>query len=237
MSSEIKVDTISEKTSANGVTIDGVNLKDSVVKTDTISEKTSAAGVTIDGALIKDNLLASSAGGGLVLLSTLTASDSASLTADNFVDSSTYSQYYISIRNIKCATDNVTFGFKFRQGGGSGSDLTGDYRRAGISLNWEQTGSTVFGNQNTADFGTIGASVGNGTDEEINAYCNFLPAYDSVAINSMDSTTMYQMFDDNSRYFKCVTGLESSTASTGLSFSASSGNLTSGKIYIYGVKI
>ena len=28
MSSEIKVDTISEKTSANGVTIDGVNIKD-----------------------------------------------------------------------------------------------------------------------------------------------------------------------------------------------------------------
>ena len=54
MSSEIKVDTISEKTSANGVTIDGVNLKDSVVKTDTISEKTSAAGVTIDGLLVKD---------------------------------------------------------------------------------------------------------------------------------------------------------------------------------------
>ena len=58
MSSELKVDTISEKTSANGVTIDGVNLKDSVVKTDTISEKTSAAGVTIDGALIKDGNVA-----------------------------------------------------------------------------------------------------------------------------------------------------------------------------------
>jgi hypothetical protein len=55
MSSEIKVDTISEKTPANGVTIDGVNLKDSVVKTDTINEKTSTAGVTIDGVLLKDN--------------------------------------------------------------------------------------------------------------------------------------------------------------------------------------
>ena len=176
-------------------------------------------------------------GGGLVLLSTLTASDSASLTADNFVDSSTYSQYYISIRNIKLASDNVTFGFTFRQGGGSGSDLTGDYRRAGISLVWEQTGATVFGNQNASNFGSIAASAGNSTNEEINAYCNFLPAYGGLGINSMDSTTMYQMFDDNSRYFKCVTGLESSTASTGLSFSASSGNLTSGKIYIYGVKI
>jgi len=62
----IKVDTISEKTSANGVTIDGVNLKDSVVKTDTISEKTSAAGVTIDGLLIKDGAIPSIAGGKLL---------------------------------------------------------------------------------------------------------------------------------------------------------------------------
>jgi len=52
----IKVDTISEKTSANGVTIDGVLIKDNAVNTDTISEKTSAAGVTIDGVLIKDGI-------------------------------------------------------------------------------------------------------------------------------------------------------------------------------------
>ena len=38
MSSEIKVDTISEKTSTNGVTIDGVKLKDNAVETDTINE-------------------------------------------------------------------------------------------------------------------------------------------------------------------------------------------------------
>jgi len=33
MASEIKVDTVSEKTSANGVTIDGVNIKDSKIVT------------------------------------------------------------------------------------------------------------------------------------------------------------------------------------------------------------
>ena len=53
-------DTISEKTAATGVTIDGVLLKDNdvsadEVSTDTISEKTSDTGVTIDGVLLKDN--------------------------------------------------------------------------------------------------------------------------------------------------------------------------------------
>jgi len=49
-----KVDTISELTSAAGVTVDGVLLKDSEVSTDVINEKTSATGVTIDGVLLKD---------------------------------------------------------------------------------------------------------------------------------------------------------------------------------------
>src|SRR6056300_1733179 len=49
-----KVDTISELTSAAGVTVDGVLLKDSQLSTDVINEKTSATGVTIDGVLLKD---------------------------------------------------------------------------------------------------------------------------------------------------------------------------------------
>lgn len=59
-------DTISERTSAAGVTIDSVLLKDNTVTattltantsvvTDTISEKTGAAGVTLDGVLLKDS--------------------------------------------------------------------------------------------------------------------------------------------------------------------------------------
>tara|TARA_B100001245_G_scaffold225026_1_gene199323 strand:+ start:120 stop:869 length:750 start_codon:yes stop_codon:yes gene_type:complete len=54
--SEVKVDTISERTAAGGVTIDGVLLKDSIVNTDNIAEKTAAAGVTIDGVLVKDGV-------------------------------------------------------------------------------------------------------------------------------------------------------------------------------------
>ena len=52
--SELNVDTINEQTAANGVTIDGVKLKDNAVETDTISEKTSGSGVTIDSLQVKD---------------------------------------------------------------------------------------------------------------------------------------------------------------------------------------
>jgi hypothetical protein len=55
-------DTISEVTSANGVAVDGVALKDggiicadgATLEVDTVNEATAAAGVTIDGALLKD---------------------------------------------------------------------------------------------------------------------------------------------------------------------------------------
>jgi hypothetical protein len=56
----LKADTLSEATSAAGITADGVLLKDGgatltgALSTDTISEKTSAAGVTIDSVLLKD---------------------------------------------------------------------------------------------------------------------------------------------------------------------------------------
>ena len=52
--SELNVDTINEQTAANGVSIDGVKLKDSIVEVDTINESTSGSGVTIDGLKIKD---------------------------------------------------------------------------------------------------------------------------------------------------------------------------------------
>lgn len=63
-STGLKTDVVSESTSAAGVTIDGVLLKDNNVTvgtagqvvTDTIVEKTGAAGVTIDGVLLKDGV-------------------------------------------------------------------------------------------------------------------------------------------------------------------------------------
>ena len=71
MSSEIKVDTISENTSAGGITIDGVLVKDNgvemsgAVKSDTISEKTSANGVAIDGLTLKDGNVVPATGKGI----------------------------------------------------------------------------------------------------------------------------------------------------------------------------
>jgi len=64
--SAVVTDTISERTAAAGVTIDGVLCKDNDIevdecRSDTVSEKTSGAGVTVDGVLLKDGIVAASA--------------------------------------------------------------------------------------------------------------------------------------------------------------------------------
>jgi hypothetical protein len=69
---QVTTDTIGEKTSAAGVTIDGVLLKDSAVVSDTVSEKTSNAGVTIDGMNVKDGFANKHVRTVVSLVSTLT---------------------------------------------------------------------------------------------------------------------------------------------------------------------
>ena len=51
----MRIDTITEQTTNNGISIEGVLLKDNEVSVDVINEKTSTVGVTIDSVLLKDN--------------------------------------------------------------------------------------------------------------------------------------------------------------------------------------
>ena len=131
MSSEIKVDTISEKTSAAGLTIDGVLLKDGEVD-----------GVDVSAIV----------SGSLVKLSSATASASSELLFDNFVDTSTYAYYQIVAENIIPATDGAHLYMTFRQGGASGSDLNGTY----YLMAWAAFGNVAIGgfdsNASTSNF-------------------------------------------------------------------------------------
>jgi hypothetical protein len=63
--SSIETDTINETTSASGVTIDSVLLKDGAVSTDTINELGAGNGVTIDTVLLKDGNVVLSSGQGV----------------------------------------------------------------------------------------------------------------------------------------------------------------------------
>ena len=233
MSSELKVDTISEKTSSGGVTIDGVKLKDNAVETNTISEGTSGSGVTIDSVLVKDGVAHS----GLVKLTSATASNSSDLTFDDFVDQSTYCEYIIVFQNIKAATDSVEFRVKFRVGGASGSDGSDTYRQAGVYYYANIATSALFHNNSITDYQTLENNVGNSDNEAIVGKASLFPATGTASASSptvLVSTTNKENFEDNLRTIQRSTFAYLTT--TGIKFYMSSGNITSGSIIIYGVK-
>ena len=92
----------------------------SQIKVDSVLESSSGNGVTVDGVLIKDGKVAGTAGGGLVLLSANTVSGSSSTSVDN-IFSSTYTNYkvFINIRGSHSSTQYITV--KLRTGGADNS--------------------------------------------------------------------------------------------------------------------
>lgn len=213
--SEIQVNTINEYTGANGVTIDGVLLKDGNVDGVDVSAITS---------------------GSLVKLATATASSSADITFDNFVDNSLYSLYKIYTHHILPATDNTNFWAKFRSGGASGSDMTGTYYRAGTAMVADTSGSTVFGNQSSSNFASIVPNNGSNADESLIVELTYRVSDGTNGITSIKADTAFQNTDDNVKNQVVTHLLESTTAATGIKFQMESGNIASGSITIYGVK-
>lgn len=119
-------DTVIERTSAAGVTVGGVKLKDSEVYTDVVREKTATAGVTVDGVLLKDNtvLAANTVVGAAV--TNVSAPHTLSPTVDDFY--TTYINYD--------ATDVLT--------AGSGADVEPMLISFNSNINLVDSGSAFF---------------------------------------------------------------------------------------------
>ena len=113
MSSEIKVDTISEKTSANGVVIDGVTLKDSKI----------GGTITIPGSTGTMALTSDISSAGLVHISTDTFTNVSNF-EKNSVFSATHDIYKIFITID--ASNNANSQLFFEMRGGS-SNVTSNY--------------------------------------------------------------------------------------------------------------
>ena len=172
--------------------------------------------------------------GGLVKLASATASNSSDLTFDNFVDHSTYAYYKFVYNNFKAETNNKEFRFIFRTGGGSGSDLTGSYRRYNIYADVASSSVNGFTSAET-DHTTLHV-FGNSTREEYTAHTDFFPANGTNGFTYAKSLGTYSA--GGTIYATETTNLiDVATAVTGIKFIMESGNITSGSITIYGVKL
>ena len=205
----------------------------SQIKVDSVLESSSGNGVTVDGVLIKDNVAHS----GLVKLASSTASNDSAIIFDNFVDHSTYIHYYIVFKNIQPSSDNVDINMKFRVGGASGSNGTDTYRSGGLYYAANSANSGFFSNESTTNYKRIHDAQGTNANEGFSGQAFFYPAsvVDGASIPSMlDLRTHFESASDVLQTVSRT--IFAYLVSTGLNFYMSSGNIESGEIVVYGVK-
>jgi hypothetical protein len=178
-------------------------------------------------------------GGSLVLISTQTASSSATVDITSGIDS-TYKEYIIKFIDVHPATDTAILQCNGRDGGSS-FDATKTttfwyaYHDEGDSDIVLEYNASYDIAQSTSAF-RISNLLGNGNDESYSGTMHlFDPSNTTFVKHFILRSNMYQSgsysFDINvAGYFNVTAAID------GLQFSMSSGNIDSGTFKLYGVK-
>ena len=183
------------------------------------------------------SLPASISGGGLTLVSSQTASASASL---EFSMDSTYDSYVFKFIDIHPATDNVTFQFNMSTDGGSNYNVakTTTFFRA---LHEESDGSATLGYRTGDDLaqGTSGqdliASIGNGNDESGSGSLQIFNPSSAIFVKHFIGTTS-SYWQANGELNDFIAGYGNTTSPVNaIQFFMTSGNIDAGIIKMYGV--
>ena len=173
----------------------------------------------------------------LILISTTTASSSATVDITSGIDD-TYKEYIIKFYDVHPATDNVTFQVNFRDGGSSydaTKTSTAFYAHEG------ESSDSGFGYGSSQDLAQatgvqpLLGSLGNGNDEcasgELILYD---PSSTTYVKHYMVKTQYYHQGNYSQIYY--VAGYCNVTAAIdGVQFSMSSGNIDAGTFKLYGV--
>ena len=181
-----------------------------------------------------------SAGADVVLLSTTTASDDATVDITSGIDS-TYGEYIFRFYNIHPATDSTEFMFQVNGAGESGFNETitstqfrtyhredGSASHLGYDTSRDQAEGTAYQE--------LSAEVGSGNDESLAGELHlFNPASTTYVKHFIWRGTVY--FSENYVYSHHTAGyINTTTAIDEISFMFASGNVESGTIKMWGVK-
>ena len=178
-------------------------------------------------------------GSAMTLLSTQTASSSATISFTSGIDS-TYDEYVFKFYDIHPATNDVTFQVNFRDGG-TDYDATKTTTNF-FAANYENDSGTGFayrsGNdvsQGTGVAQLAPASIGNGNDESVSgSMILFSPSSTTFVKHFISVCNAYNASDLSNQEF-CAGYCNVTTAIDGVQFSFSSGNIDSGVIKLYGI--
>ena len=183
------------------------------------------------------------AGGSMVLLSTQTASSSASISFTTGIDS-TYKEYMFVFNNIHPQTDLAAFKFNLSTDGGSNYNVTktttlfrsyhfendttaGLGYRTGSDLA-QSTAYQVFGDSPTA-------GTGNDNDQHNSGYLHLFNPASTTYVKHFISSGVECLYEDAIiNYFVAGYG-NTTSAVNAIDFQFSSGNIDAGTIQMFGI--
>jgi len=177
--------------------------------------------------------------GALTLISTQTASSSASISFTSGIDS-TYDSYIFKFINIHPATDNANFSFQADTGTNTNYNQTitstyfASYQTEDGSTAALQYVSGQIQHQGTA-FQTLVDAVGNGNDESCSGTLQIFQPSSSTFVKHFIARSHGYNGSDYSTDLFCAGYINTATAITRVQFKFSSGNTDSGIIKFYGV--
>tara|TARA_R100001510_G_C7642598_1_gene200176 strand:- start:1275 stop:1883 length:609 start_codon:yes stop_codon:yes gene_type:complete len=179
-------------------------------------------------------------GGGLNLISTTTASSSATLSITSGLDS-TYKEYIFRYYDMHPATDNTELQFQVSTNGGSSYGVAIN-STAFQAYHYETDGSsygvayyTADDLQNSTSFQNLCNNVGNANDESMSGILHlFDPSNTTFAKHWINRSQSYSGGDF------CLDGnqagyINTTSAVNAIQFKMTSGNIDSGVIKLYGV--
>ena len=184
-------------------------------------------------------LPAAVSGGALTLLSTQTASSSATIDFTSGIDS-TYKEYIFKFINIHPASDGTHFQIGFRDGGSSfDATMTTTFFRAGHA---EADNETYLAYRTDSDLAQstspqrLGIFVGNDNDQCCSGELHlFNPSSTTFVKNFIARTSNTYYVDYHQDEF--IAGYANVTAAIdAVQFTMSSGNIDAGTIKLYGIK-
>jgi hypothetical protein len=176
-------------------------------------------------------------GGTLILLSTQTASASASISFTTGIDS-TYDEYVFKFINCHPASNNVYLDFQGSTNSGSNynTTITASFFRAYQSE--DNSGATLVyvdaGQAQGTSYQNLSRGIGNGSDECVNGYLHLFNPSDTTFVKHFLSVT--QINDSAYSQNTYVGGYFNTTSAIdAVSFKMSSGNIDDGIIKMYGL--
>ena len=178
--------------------------------------------------------------GNMILISSQTASASASISFTTGIDS-TYKEYQFYFINCRPATDNVNFSFNLSTDGGSNYNVTKTTTYIVTFAN-EANNDTVLAYDTAKDsaqdtgFANFVTNQGNGADECFSGLMQlFNPASTTYVKHFITNTNGYLSSDYSVENFIAGYG-NTTSAINAIQFKYASGNIADGTILMYGIK-